>query len=92
MATGSCLDDGRYGPRGYACNGSVFQKWNVHKWADSAQAVGRARSLRPVSPRGDHRGGDPCAVAESVLALRHDPHRTEPGIDSVGKVHARLDP
>ncbi|GFE18682.1 hypothetical protein Sgleb_67290 [Streptomyces glebosus] len=37
MATGSCLDDSQYGLRGYACNGSVFQKWNVHKWADNTR-------------------------------------------------------
>jgi hypothetical protein len=37
MATGSCLDDSQYGLRGYACNGGVYQKWNVHKWADDTR-------------------------------------------------------
>ncbi|MER5883189.1 RICIN domain-containing protein [Streptomyces sp. NPDC001941] len=37
MATGSCLDDSQYGLRGYACNGGVYQKWNVHKWADNTR-------------------------------------------------------
>lgn len=37
MATGSCLDDSEYGLRGYACNGGVYQKWSVHKWADNTR-------------------------------------------------------
>ncbi|MCB8900989.1 MULTISPECIES: RICIN domain-containing protein [unclassified Streptomyces] len=40
MATGSCLDDSQqYGLRGYACNGGVYQKWNVHVWGDGTRQL-----------------------------------------------------
>ncbi|OFE10818.1 hypothetical protein A5N83_00620 [Rhodococcus sp. 1139] len=35
-ATGACLDDSSLGLRGFACNGLIFQKWNVDQ-ADIAQ-------------------------------------------------------
>lgn len=42
-ATGACLDDSSLGLRGFACNGLIFQKWNVDQ-ADWAQFKIQSRS------------------------------------------------